>query len=231
MAKIVLNVTKTRFFGILAAILIVSGVFAVYAYNVNWKTSPGNPAVMGHTLDEIDGLRDFVADVIAENQPPISTFNCVQVFDSTIWQAPYNTPRYTAVNMNVLSSVCIGNDPNIQCVIKQEIYTQSNLTAPKIIRQYKYHQDSTTQIWTSDYRTEPNKYKNGDTTFTRIIPGYAPYGTGYEYALDILDDYKSTTYTVDDRGPTQWVIKDSSQTYAQKVSICGVSTPISDPGV
>lgn len=48
-----IEVTKKRFFGILGFVLLVASIFGVIAYN----SSPGNPAVFGHSVDEIEGLR------------------------------------------------------------------------------------------------------------------------------------------------------------------------------
>jgi len=50
--KLEVNVTKKRFFVLLGVILIFAGVFAVYAYNSAFD----NPAVMGHSAGEIEGV-------------------------------------------------------------------------------------------------------------------------------------------------------------------------------
>jgi hypothetical protein len=49
--KIEVNVTKKYFFGILIAILAIGGLIFAYAYNN--PPVGGNPAVMGHSIDEI----------------------------------------------------------------------------------------------------------------------------------------------------------------------------------
>jgi len=63
--KIELNLTKKRFFVLVGVILVLIGVFGVYAYNSVY----GNPAVMGHSADElevnwdnIDGIPSGFAD-------------------------------------------------------------------------------------------------------------------------------------------------------------------------
>ena len=50
--KVEVNVTKGKFFVLLAAILVLAGAFLVYAYNSN----PANPAVFGHSGSEISGV-------------------------------------------------------------------------------------------------------------------------------------------------------------------------------
>ena len=50
--KIEINITKTRFFILLGVIFLLGAGIFVYAYNANGLG--GNPAVMGHSVDEID---------------------------------------------------------------------------------------------------------------------------------------------------------------------------------
>jgi hypothetical protein len=49
--KIVVNLRKSYFFGIVFSILFLAGLIMVYAYNSN----PANPAVFGHSAGELEG--------------------------------------------------------------------------------------------------------------------------------------------------------------------------------
>ena len=49
--KIDLSSRKFYLFFLLIVVLALAGVS--YAYNSNWKTVPGNPAVVGHSPDEL----------------------------------------------------------------------------------------------------------------------------------------------------------------------------------
>jgi len=53
--RLEVNVTKKRFFVILGAILLLSGMIAVYAYNADWANNARDPATYGHSPDEIVG--------------------------------------------------------------------------------------------------------------------------------------------------------------------------------
>ncbi len=80
--RLEVNVTKTRFFVLLATILLLGGAIAVYAYNFDWRTQPtNNPSVMGHSPDEIVGdLR------CGQNQALTladGTWNCISVGGGT----------------------------------------------------------------------------------------------------------------------------------------------------
>ena len=51
--KIKVKITKTHVFVFIAALIVISGVVLINAYNTNWQTSPRDPQVLGHTPDEI----------------------------------------------------------------------------------------------------------------------------------------------------------------------------------
>jgi len=53
MVKISVDITRKEVWFLITIFLLVFGIGAVVAYNSNWKTQPGTPAVMGHTPDEI----------------------------------------------------------------------------------------------------------------------------------------------------------------------------------
>jgi len=49
---------------LIIAVISVGLLFAVYAYNANWKNSPNTPSIIGHTPDEIEGLNTTIADYV-----------------------------------------------------------------------------------------------------------------------------------------------------------------------
>ncbi|MDD5192833.1 MAG: hypothetical protein PHH54_04880 [Candidatus Nanoarchaeia archaeon] len=55
MVSLKVNIHKKDLWLLSAIVVFLVGVAYVIAYNPNWQTSPGNPAVMGHTPDEIEG--------------------------------------------------------------------------------------------------------------------------------------------------------------------------------
>lgn len=59
--KLVMNITKGYAFLIVASFLVIAGLVVVIAYN----SSPANPAVFGHSLNEINVK--FSTSVFAEN--------------------------------------------------------------------------------------------------------------------------------------------------------------------
>jgi len=52
---VVINIQKKDLWFLSSIMVFLIGVGFVVAYNVNWETTPGEPAVMGHTPDEIVG--------------------------------------------------------------------------------------------------------------------------------------------------------------------------------
>ena len=53
--KIEVNLQKKYILGILISFVLVTAISLTYAYNTNWASAPGNPAIMGHSPDEIVG--------------------------------------------------------------------------------------------------------------------------------------------------------------------------------
>jgi len=53
--RLEVNVTKKRFFVILGAILLLSGMIVTYAYNADWASDPRDPVTYGHSPDELVG--------------------------------------------------------------------------------------------------------------------------------------------------------------------------------
>ncbi|MEI6849744.1 MAG: hypothetical protein WCK29_01770 [archaeon] len=50
--KIEANITKTKLFFLIASLFVITGAIFAFAYN----SSPANPAVFGHSINEIDGF-------------------------------------------------------------------------------------------------------------------------------------------------------------------------------
>jgi len=62
--KIEVNISKKYFIIILSSIIILAGMFAVYAFNQNGVG--GNPAVAGHSVDEIDWSKAISGNISAQ---------------------------------------------------------------------------------------------------------------------------------------------------------------------
>lgn len=58
--KIEVEIGKKYFIGIVAVMLIIAGTFFVVSYN----SVPANPAVFGHSADEIEGLSDMISSSV-----------------------------------------------------------------------------------------------------------------------------------------------------------------------
>ncbi|HLC53655.1 MAG TPA: hypothetical protein VJK03_03860 [Candidatus Nanoarchaeia archaeon] len=65
--RININITKTRFFAILGAFLLLAGSIFVYAYNSADSAVIGNPVIFGHSTDEVDWSRPINATVTADD--------------------------------------------------------------------------------------------------------------------------------------------------------------------
>lgn len=70
--KININLEKKYAFLILGAVLLLAGVFAVWAYNSN----PANPSKLGHTLNEVDGITCAAGQAVTRNA---TGWSCVAV--------------------------------------------------------------------------------------------------------------------------------------------------------
>lgn len=62
--KIEVNIEKKYVFLILGVILLIGGAIFVYAYKANPTATSGNPAVFGHSVDEIDWLQPIYGSPI-----------------------------------------------------------------------------------------------------------------------------------------------------------------------
>ena len=172
----------------------ILSLFAIAA--LVFATNSGNPSVMGHTPNEIEGLEEYIRGIASDvlsgdiTCPPDPVFNSIAT-----------EKKVQAVAMPDSCKTETG------CVIKQVITNPSGTTYS--VRQYNYNQDLT-NLWWSTYRTT-GKYKNGDTIDTYIIPP-----SKYQY---IYDDYAPAS----EASASQWTIRDNHASYGQTVYICSSS--------
>ncbi len=216
--KIEVNVSKKYFIGILGAILILAGVIGVMGYNANWRTNfNGNPAVLGHSPDEVDGLEEYIAGIvedIVDNSGENPTGTCTIISNSDTGTTSTTVKDKKDVAISVPGSCTSANG----CTIKQEIYNKDGL---KDTRVYTYVQDSSSGAWTSSYSTG----RNGDSSASDIIRPYDTYcalrdttGTGcktWGYYLHLWDDRSATEVL-----STQWTVHDGSDSHGTKIFIC-----------
>ena len=87
--KIEVNVKKRYFFALLGILLVLGGVFAVYAYNSN----PPNPRVFGHTINEVDGITCNSGQAVTRTAAGWSCVNIASSGGSTPVN-PVNTLSY-----------------------------------------------------------------------------------------------------------------------------------------
>lgn len=203
--KIEVNVKKKYFFSILAAILIVGGILAVYAYV--------NPATkVGHDISEIDpvALNGFVVnatnvsirnglidDYIASLS--VAAVNCPSTadYDSIGDTGVSNKPGRQEVLVNLACMSAAG------CAIKQEIYNNKALVSVR----YSDYIQFAGGFWTSDYQSL-GTIKNGDSTSTKILPSYGS-------DIQLYDDDSGT-----ETDALKWTARDTSSSYGQKIYVC-----------
>jgi hypothetical protein len=68
--RIEVNVEKKYAFIIISLLVVIAGVVIGYAYN----SSPANPAVMGHSINEVDGITCVSGQAVTRNS---SGWGCV----------------------------------------------------------------------------------------------------------------------------------------------------------
>lgn len=196
MVSIKLSFSNKTFYTLIGvlAVLIISGI--VYAYN----SSPANPSVFGHTVNEIEfikedgstqSLADYIRD-IADEQIAGGAINCPSTpnFVSGISESSNN---YQSFDMPS------GCKTETGCVIKQII----NSSAGSRPRQYSYNQDSSTNKWWSTAYS--GDYTNGNAKADKIIPAYN--------GLYLYDDGTENS-------PDQFSAKDTSSSVGQTIYIC-----------
>jgi len=202
--KIQINLTNKWLYSLIAlGILLVFGV-GVYAYNVNYVASPGNASVMGHTLDEIEGLEDYVTEIVerimgeGDSECTNLVYSSVNLTSPTYGAA--STPGYNtsiALPNNCMSSIDT-------CVILQEIYHKTyGLYRTRI---YTFRQSASGKWWSS-YRTT-GEYTNGDSTYTDIVPNFG------DSTILIRDDYTT------EKTRQNITIRDATAYYGQRIFIC-----------
>jgi len=196
---------------LLAAFVLIIGL-PVTAYN-----SGVAPAIMGHTVDEIEGLRDYILSLVPTSGGG-GGVDCpsMPLFDSMTGQgAAYRMPAYKYGDGS--RRVPDGCLTDIGCVVKWETYYGDTLY---LSRQFDYRQDATTNKWWSTYWTS-GVWANGDASIVNIYPPY-----GWQY---IVDDYKYGF--TDERSRLNWTFVDISTVWGMKVYVCtyGSSSTV-DPG-
>jgi len=217
---VTINIKNRDLYLISAIALFLVGISAVVAYNPNWKTAPGNPAVMGHTIDEIDsiGLNDTIDMRINLQLSELSdVVNCNLLYDSMNISGSkgvsFKDPQYTyTAGIRNVPAICL--NPDLPCIIKQEIYDKTKL---KYTRFYDFYQASNNK-WSSDGGSLGTRSgTNGDTSYIDIISVYD--------SLKLRDDYVYSTKTVE-KDPLKWTFTDYSSSYGMLVSICSTQTPV-----
>jgi len=195
-----------------AAFVLIIGLPAT-AYNTG--PLPAVPVVMGHTVDEIDGLKEFIESLIPPDTggggircDPTPLYNSVDRPGGVVFR--YYNHIYGDGNRTIPAS-CFSA---AGCIIQQEIYSSKGLLRT---RQFEYNQEANNK-WFSAYRTS-GRYTNGDSGETTVIST-----VGYQY---MKDDYKYGTAT-DERDPKKWTFIDVSKSYGQKVFICDVGEEVEE---
>ncbi len=219
-----ININNKNMYLIIAIFIFLVGAGIVVAYNF----TPSNPAVMGHTADEIDviktnddgttetfGLEEYITRVVQEEIGAPEASNCILVYDSLFLNATGGNGKtgvafrqndyYYSSGITTIPEECF---KDVGCVIKQELYKSGNVL--QTVRFYDFYQDSSTGLWRSGGRAA----KNGDRTSSNIIPVW-----NYLY---LRDDYYVRGKT-EEQSASNFVFIDRNKYYGQKVYICSVA--------
>jgi hypothetical protein len=192
----------------LVAVMVIAGL--AFAWN------SGNPAVHGHSANEVAGMEDVMDAVFGSSDSCGSLtviFNSSKLTTHITSATPWMDGNKYTEGKKTVPDACIGST----CTIKQEIYSRASTTAPltlKLFRFYTYNQDSASGIWSSSYAAIGNK--NGDDTSSDIVPIYD------SSRIMIKDDFKvlpEPPYT-NETNRSQWTFIDRSTTYDQVVYLC-----------
>ncbi len=205
---VTINIKNRDLYLISAIFIFLIGSGIVVAYNSN----PANPAVMGHTVDEIENFNESVRTIVQEELGVPKSSNCVLTYDSLTVDATggngkngtgfrHNDYKYTS-GIKTIPSECFDD---VGCVIKQELYDSKGFNTARF---YSFYVDSATGKW----RSNTASANGGDTISSDIIPTW-----NYLY---LRDDYKGT-YTTE-TSKTQFVFIDRTTSYGMKVYICSV---------
>jgi len=197
-------------------LIAIISLFVISGITIAYNSNPANPAVMGHTMDEIAvinetgsavSLQQYIADQISGAS---TSMNCEVIYDSyTSGGVAYKDAAYKYdYGVKTFPSSCKADSG---CIIKQEVYDSKGL---KLVRRYTYSQTvregDANDNWWSSYRTV-GSYINGDTATTDIIPAYS-----YLY---LRDDYYYSSGT-QERDENKWTFIDKTVLYGMKVYIC-----------
>jgi hypothetical protein len=104
--KIEVNIEKKYFFGLMIIGLVILGVVGVVAYNI--AGTGGDPAVFGHSVDEIDWTKTIQGNV-SVNGTINATRICIGNICQTIW--PLGGGADTRCDISgTCAQLCIGTD-------------------------------------------------------------------------------------------------------------------------
>lgn len=200
--QISINIEKRYMYLLVALVVFLAGIIVVIAYNPSGIG--GNPAVAGHSADELTynntkTLEAWIIELINQETSGIGQVTCpiTPYFQSGASQK--------IVSAKTLESGCYGGGG---CIIKQVIYDSKEI---KFIRQYSYVQYSSsnpTERWWSSYRTAGDALNGPSTPETAVVPDYN--------SLKIRDDGKEEVGEL----KSQWTVIDDSGSYGMTIYIC-----------
>ena len=208
MVSINLNFSNKTFYTLITILTLVAVAGIAFAYN------SGNPEVMGHTVDEIDGLEQFIIntvygepdELICDSTPFVDTVSGSGLsYRTTDEDDDVNGFLETDLPQSFWDKGCV-TGTGTGCIIKQEIFYE-NTDTPHIVKLFGYIEDPTSHSWSSD------DYDgiNGDcctlSTKERITPIYK-----YLY---LYDDYGEGLDSID-----TFTYRDSNTRYGMKLYIC-----------
>lgn len=195
--KIEINLTNKWVYSLVFfGVILFLGVF-IFAYN-----SGKSPSVIGHTAEEIDGLDEYILDIVSPLIEGISYSESQECGENNLVYDSYSSgiaskPGWKSIELPSRCRTMEG------CSIVQKVYDKNGL---KVTRTYTFSQDGSR--WTSS--ANPTKtYTNGDTTSTNIFPSIA------DGNIVIRDDHKDCEVK-----NTYISIRDNSGSYGQRVYIC-----------
>lgn len=185
-------------------LVLAIGIFVIgMGFVVAWNSVPANPAVMGHTADEIDGLIDLIDDRIANS----FTQEVGDCSSPTLIFSSSNLPEISgyhkmptgdySLGVKAVPAKCISSP----CKLKQEVYYLGN---PKSTSYYEYAQDAS-----GGWKCSSLSGKNGDTIGSKVIPSI-----NYIY---LYDDFSGSS---GETSINQWTFRDSSNGYDMNVYVC-----------
>jgi len=111
--KFEVNISKGVFIGILLSVFLIAGVIGVYAYNSGG--TGGNPAQMGHSVDEIDwskAIAKINATTVCINNDCKSAWpgGGASQWTTSGVNISYNAGNVSTANYMKAAGICIGSD-------------------------------------------------------------------------------------------------------------------------